>query len=84
MTALKSILKFTRCKNCNKVEILSRSNRDGYCSNECRTIYTRCTTCGKYFIFKKGENNETEKDTDFVKRSCSEECKIIYIIHKKQ
>jgi hypothetical protein len=86
MTAAGKKLKFVRCKNCNKIEYLSRSNLDGFCSPECRNIYTRCTTCGRYFILKKNQSDEEQNvddDKTFKKKSCSDECKIIYILHKK-
>jgi len=85
MTAVKRKTTFIRCKNCNRTSTLSRANSDGYCSPECRSVYTRCTTCGRYFILlKKEKEDEANKNTkDFKKATCSEECKIIYIIHKK-
>lgn len=84
MTAVKQTANFIRCKNCNKIAILTKTNRDGYCSDECRFVYTRCTTCGKYFIFNQNntDENKSQQNRDFIKRSCSEECKIIYILHK--
>ncbi len=85
MVSIKRKTIFLKCRNCGKSVIPNKNNKDGYCSPECRNVYTRCTTCGRYFILlKQKTKEETDKNKKgFEKVTCSEECKIIYIIHKK-
>jgi len=60
----KKDLKYTRCSNCGKFFINTKTTTSIFCSLECSTYYKKCINCGKYFASERKSN----------KIFCSSEC----------
>ena len=65
-------INFKNCSNCGKFMKTQLKNVKNICSKECSRTYSKCSTCGDYFL-------TDSPDTKF----CSIKCKMIFSLNKK-